>query len=89
LKNFVWFRAYSGGIIIFDEKLDLDVLFGSSKFDVLMSMKLLNCEINIWVLSPGVICDKGGIESLRELYTLLTSGFAKRIVWYTWIGKVY
>jgi hypothetical protein len=31
-----------------------------------MSMKLLSCEINIQVLSPGVIPDNGGIESLKN-----------------------
>jgi hypothetical protein len=71
IKEFCLIRSLFGRNNYFDEKLNLDVLF-----DYLMEFEIrcidvngaISCEINIRVLSPRVICDNGGIESLGEWY---------------------
>jgi hypothetical protein len=69
IEEFCLIRSLFGRNNYFDEKLNLD-------FNNLMEFKIrcidvhgaISCEINIRVRSPGVICDIGGIESLREWY---------------------
>jgi hypothetical protein len=68
VELFYSIRAYSGGITISMKNLiqmHFSSIWWSSKLDVLMSAELsCKIEVNIRVLSPGVIRDNGGIESL-------------------------